>query len=137
MDEMDENENAEPESKLAEPPEGFWEAVEEPEITPETRAREAVQESLEQAAKQRRGAFLEVNVSKNKGIVAQLSALTFQVSRLAVAVENLLEQAYGFRSQQGEMGGEEPEVGYTDQDKYDISEALEQAKNLEDEGDHH
>lgn len=134
---MDENENEEPESKLAEPPEGFWEAVEEQEISPEARAREAVQEQLEDAAKQRKGAFLEVNVSRNKGIVAQLAALTGQVTRLALAVENLLEQAYGFRSQPGDMGGPEPEVGYTDQDKYDIAEALEQAKDLEQEGDHH
>lgn len=133
---MDENENEEPLSELAEPPEGFWEAVEEPEVSPEARAREAVQEQLEEAAKQRKGAFLEVNVSRNKGIVAQLAALTGQVTRLALAVENLLEQAYGFRSQPGDMGGEQPEVDYTDQDKYDITEALEAAKDLEKEGDH-
>jgi hypothetical protein len=96
-----------------------------------------VQEQLEDAAKQRKGAFLEVNVSRNKGIVAQLSALTGQVTRLALAVENLLEQAYDFRTQPGDMGGEEPEVGYTDQDRFDIDEALEQAKDLEQEGDHH
>lgn len=135
MDE--ENENLEPESKLAEPPEGFWEAVEEEEVSPEARAREAVQEQLEEAGQKRRNAFLQVNVSKNKGIVAQLAALTGQVTRLALAVENLLEQAYGFRSQQGEMGGPDPEVDYTNQDKYDIAEALEAAKDLETEGDHH
>jgi len=122
---------------LAEPPEGFWEAVEEEEPSPEALARDAVQEQLQEAARKRKGAFLEVNVSKNKGIVAQLSALTGQVARLATAVERLLEEAYGVRSVQGEMGGEEPEVDYTDQDKYDIGEALEQAKNLEQEGDHH
>lgn len=133
---MDENENEELENKLAEPPEGFWEAVEEQEVSPEARAREAVQEQLEEAGEKRRSAFLQVNVSKNKGIVAQLSALTGQVTRLALAVENLLEQAYGFRSQPGPTGGEEPEVNYTNQDRFDINEALEQAKNLEDEGDH-
>ncbi len=136
MDEMDENENEEPESRLAEPPEGFWEAVEQPEPSPEARAREAVQEQLEDAARKRKGAFLEVNVSKNKGIVAQIAYVGDQVARLATAVENLLEQAYGFRSQPGDMGGEEPVVDYTDHDKYDIAEALEAAKNLEDEGDH-
>ncbi len=136
MDELDENENAEPESKLAEPPEGFWEAVEESEVSPEARAREAVQEQLEDAAKQRKGAFLEVNISKNKTIVAQLSLINSNVARLALAIENLLEQAYGFRSRPGEMGGEEPTTDYTDQDKYDIAEALEQAKDLEQEGDH-
>lgn len=133
---MDENENEEPLSELAEPPDGFWEAVEEPEVSPESAAREAVQEQLEDAAKQRKGAFLEVNVSRNKGIVSQLSALTGQLTRLALAVENLLEQAYGFRSQPGKMGGEAPGVEYTDQDKFDIAEALEAAKDLEKEGDH-
>lgn len=134
MDET-ENENQDHESKLAEPPEGFWEALEPEEPSPEARAREAVQEQLQEAGHKRR-ALLNVNVTRTKGIVAELSLLTSQVTRLALAVENLLEQAYGFRSQPGEMSGEEPGVDYTDQDKYDISEALEQAKNLEREGDH-
>lgn len=122
--------------ELADPPEEFWSAIPEVEPSPEARAREAVQEQLEEAAAARRGAFLNVNVSRNKGIVAQLAALTGQVSRLATAVERLLEEAYGVRSQEGEMRGEEPVVDYTDQDKYDINEALEAAKNLEEEGDH-
>lgn len=133
----DENRNDEPESRLAEPPEGFWEAVEEPEVSPETQAREAIQEQLQEAGQKRRRALVNVNVSRNKGIVAQMGLLTGQVARLANAVERLLAEAYDVRMQPGDMGGEEPQVDFTDQDKYDINEALEQAKNLEDEGDHH
>jgi hypothetical protein len=57
------------------------------------------------------------------------------VTRLTVAVERILEEAYGVRSQQGDIGGAEPEVDYTNQDRFDIQEALEQAKDLEEPED--
>lgn len=127
-----------PAGRLVDPPDGeFWQqAIPETEITPEARAREAVQEQLDQAADKRKRAFLQFNITKTKGIAAQLALLTGQVARLATAVERLLEEAYGVRSVEGELGGEDPEVGYTDQDQYDIDEALEAAKNLEEEGGH-
>jgi hypothetical protein len=113
----------------------FWEEVEGK--RGENAARELVEEELlEEVARPRaKRSFLEFNVSKNKGIVAGLSLLTIQVTRLAVAVERILEEAYGVRSQQGEMGGAEPEVDYTNQDRFDIAEALEQARDLEEPED--
>jgi hypothetical protein len=132
---MEDNLDPEDAEQRVEPNPEFWEEVEGK--RGENAARELVEEELlgEVAQPRAKRSFLEFNVSKNKGIVAGLALLTIQVTRLAVAVERILEEAYGVRSQQGEMGGAEPEVDYTNQDRFDIAEALEQARDLEEPED--
>jgi hypothetical protein len=132
---MEDNLDPEDREQLVEHNPEFWEEMEGQ--REESAAREQVEEELlgEVAQPRAKRSFLEFNVSKNKGIVAGLALLTTQVTRLTVAVERILEEAYGVRSQQGDIGGAEPEVDYTNQDRFDIQEALEQAKDLEEPED--
>lgn len=56
-----------------------------------------------------------------------------QLTRIADCLEAILEQAYGYSMTppKGDTSGPEPQVMYTDQDKYDIDEMVERVKEEE------
>ena len=69
-----------------------------------------------------------IEFTRTKKIEKHLAAIGKDLGRIATALEIILQEAYGYQSQVPtvDTSGPEPQVGYTDQDEYDINEIVDE-----------